>query len=180
MKKMVCAVVLLLLFSTVAHATEFENFAIIASAYTYWSQAFGATDVSQEAKFNDNTEDPEGKRLFTDDLVIDCSPDAKSLYKTEQVVLFASLHSGGTTAYNQARTLGLFAALEYGAPSTFSAEEIDSAYSIARTAYNDYSLAMVSNMERIESGELVLFRMNEHGRYYIAYVDNVGFCIMVQ
>lgn len=180
MKRILIITALLLTF-TIAYAAEFQNAASIAAAYQYWSGSFGATDLSQDIDMQDIPGEEGKQRLFTDDLVIDyysSIPDV--VFETDQVVLFSSIHTGGTSAYNQSRILGLFAALEYGAPTKFDTKEIDDAYDVAQNVFRDYSLAMVSYYERIYAGELVLFRMNEHGRYYVSYFEDTGFCIMVQ
>lgn len=164
-----------------AYATEFEDAALIATSYQTWSELFGATDISRDFDIKDIPEGNGEQRLFTDDLAIEfysSIPDI--IFDTKEVFLFASVHNNGSSAYLQSRILGLFAALEYGKPKYYNSAEIDDAYAVAKKAYDDYSLAMVSNMEKLYSGELVLFRMNEYGRYYLMYSDKVGFCIMVQ
>lgn len=185
MKKALSSLIALVILITItcafAYATEFENGVFIASSYQYWSSMFGATDISQDIDIQDVPDGNGEKRLFTDDLVIDfysTIPDI--IFDTKQVVLFASNHTKGSSAYAKSRILGLFAALEYGKPKDFSSTEIDDAYTVAKEAYDDYSLAMVSNLEKLYSGEFVLFRMNDYGRYYVVYLENAGFCIMVE
>ena len=181
MKRIALIVFIMLIVPAFAYASDFENAAIIASSYQYWASSFGATDLSQDIDIQDITGEDGKQRLYTDDLVIDFYSSIPDIvFETDQVVLFSSIHTGGTSAYNQSRTLGLFAALEYGAPTQFNTKEIDDAYAIAQNVFADYSLAMVSNYEKLYAGDLVLFRMNERGRYYVSYYDKVGFSIMVQ
>lgn len=182
MKKFIIVLILMMIVPTVAYATEFESAPTIAAAYAYWANAFGAEDVSWESNTKDDELDEKLQRLYVDDIVIDYSlsiPDGV-YFQTKQVVLFVNAHDGSTSIAKQARALALFAALEYGAPSTFDNAEIDAAYAVAQSVFNEYALAMVSNTEKLFSKELVLFRMNKHGRYYLAHLDSVGFCIMVQ
>ena len=171
MRKIAAAVLALVLISVNAYASDLGSAAVIAASYNYWAGSFGATDISWDREIKDfDTESGNRKRLYTDDLVIeyDYSIENGLNDSARQIVLFANLHTDGNSSYNQSRILGLFAALEYGQPTMHNLDELDAAYTKAKEVFNDYSIAMVSNMENISNGELVLFRMNEHGRYYIA------------
>jgi len=183
MKKVVAVVLVYILICANAYASDLGSAAILAGSYSYWAGSFGATDIAWDTDVQDTpSENGKRKRLFTDDVVIeyDFSTENGLDDSARKIVLFASLHTNGNTAYKQSRILGLFAALEYGKPTKHTSEEIDAAYAKAKEVFDEYSVAMVSNMGKIYNGELVLFRMNEHGRYYITYYDKTGICILVE
>ena len=179
MKKLLVVVISLLLFPAIASAAVKQDAATIASSYCAWSSAFGATDISWEDDIQDDPDNDTKMYMYIDDLIIKFDISGQR-FDVDWVLFQCNAHSGGTSAYNMARKLALFAALEYGPPTTLNDKEIDEAYAIAQEAFNDYSIAMVTNQKKLFDGGFVVFRMNEHGRYSLFYNSNAGFCVSVE
>lgn len=181
MKKITAFIICIMIISllSVANASVKRDAATIAASYNAWASAFGATDITWEQEIRDDTANTSIKYLYSDDIIIKYD-FSDYQFNVEWVLFRCNAHTGGTTAYNMARKLALFAALEYGQPKTFTTNEIDEAYTIAQEAFDDYSIAMVSNQDKLLKNEPILFRMNEYGRYYIYYNNTIGFCISVE